>query len=35
MMVIYDLLVVSYCSRILFIKDGYIYNEIYKGSSRE
>ncbi|MCC0783398.1 ABC transporter ATP-binding protein [Clostridioides sp. ES-S-0108-01] len=35
MMVTHDSLVASYCSRILFIKDGAIYNEIYKGSSRE
>ncbi|HEK4628997.1 TPA: ABC transporter ATP-binding protein [Clostridioides difficile] len=35
MMVTHDPLAASYCSRILFIKDGYIYNEIYKGSSRE
>lgn len=35
MMGTHDPLAASYCSRILFIKDGYIYNEIYKGSSRE
>ncbi|MDI0349313.1 ABC transporter ATP-binding protein [Clostridioides difficile] len=35
MMVTHDPLAASYCSRILFIKDGFIYNEIYKGSSRE
>lgn len=35
MMVTHDPLAMSYCSRILFIKDGSIYNEIYKGSSRE
>lgn len=35
MMVTHDPLAASYCSRILFIKDGAIYNEIYKGSSRE
>ncbi|ENY8691230.1 TPA: ABC transporter ATP-binding protein [Clostridioides difficile] len=35
MMVTHDPLAASYCSRILFIKDGSIYNEIYKGSSRE
>ena len=34
MMVTHDPLAASYCSRILFIKDGSIYNEIYKGSSR-
>ena len=35
MMVTHDPLAASYFSRILFIKDGAIYNEIYKGSSRE
>ena len=35
MMVTHDPLAASYSSRILFIKDGSIYNEIYKGSSRE
>ena len=35
MMVTHDPLAASYCSRILFIKDGSIYNEIYKGSSRD
>ncbi len=31
MMVTHDPLAASYCNRILFIKDGVIYNEIYKG----
>ncbi len=35
MMVTHDALSASYCSRILFIKDGAIYNEIYKGESRQ
>lgn len=35
MMVTHDPLSASYCNRILFIKDGSIYNEIYKGDSRE
>lgn len=35
MMVTHDPLSASYCSRILFIKDGTIYNEIYKGDSRQ
>ncbi|SHJ26458.1 putative ABC transport system ATP-binding protein [Clostridium cavendishii DSM 21758] len=35
MMVTHDPLSASYCSRILFIKDGSIYNEIYKGDSRQ
>ncbi|MGL6105987.1 ABC transporter ATP-binding protein [Romboutsia sp.] len=34
MMVTHDPLVASYCNRILFIKDGSIYNEIYKGEDR-
>ncbi|WP_032122152.1 ABC transporter ATP-binding protein [Clostridium amazonitimonense] len=35
MMVTHDPLSASYCNRILFIKDGTIYNEIYKGHSRQ
>lgn len=34
MMVTRDPLAASYCNRILFIKDGVIYNEIYKGDNR-
>lgn len=34
-MVTHDPLSASYCSRILFIKDGAIYNEIYRGNSRQ
>ena len=34
MMVTHDPLAASYCNRILFIKDGTIYNEIYKGDNR-
>ena len=34
MMVTHDPVAASYCNRILFIKDGEIYNEIYKGDSR-
>lgn len=34
MMVTHDPLAASYCNRILFIKDGQIYNEIYKGDNR-
>lgn len=34
-MVTHDPLSASYCSRILFIKDGTIYNEIYRGDSRQ
>lgn len=35
MMVTHDAFSASYCSRILFIKDGTIYNEIYKGDGRK
>ncbi len=35
MIVTHDPLAASYCNRILFIKDGVIYNEIYKGESRQ
>lgn len=35
MMVTHDPLAASYCHRILFIKDGGIYNEIYKSGSRQ
>ena len=31
LMVTHDVFAASYCQRILFIKDGKIYNEIYKG----
>ncbi len=34
-MVTHDALSASYCNRILFIKDGTIYNEIYRGDSRQ
>lgn len=34
-MVTHDPLSASYCSRILFIKDGTIYNEIYRGDGRQ
>ena len=30
----YKIIVASYCNRILFIKDGEIYNEIYRGDNR-
>ena len=35
MMVTHDTFSASYCNRILFIKDGTIYNEIYRGDSRK
>lgn len=34
LMVTHDSFAASYCNRILFIKDGTIYNEIYKEDSR-
>ena len=35
MMVTHDSMSASYCNRILFIKDGTIYNEIYKEDGRQ
>ncbi len=35
MMVTHDALSASYCQRILFIKDGRLYNEIRRGSNRQ
>ncbi len=35
MMVTHDPIAASYCSRILFIKDGEIYNEIHRGESKQ
>ena len=35
MMVTHDAMSASYCNRILFIKDGTIYNEIYKEDGRQ
>ncbi|MCT4620237.1 MAG: ABC transporter ATP-binding protein [Marinisporobacter sp.] len=35
MMVTHDPLAASYCHRVLFIKDGEIYNEIHRGESRQ
>ncbi|TSB45270.1 ABC transporter ATP-binding protein [Alkalicoccobacillus porphyridii] len=35
LMVTHDAVVASYCDRILFIKDGKLFNEIYKGDNRE
>ncbi|MGM0837364.1 MAG: ABC transporter ATP-binding protein [Bacillota bacterium] len=34
-MVTHDPVAASYCGRIIFIKDGTIYNEIYSGGSRQ
>lgn len=35
MMVTHDPISASYCHRILFIKDGQLYNEIHRGDSRQ
>lgn len=35
LMVTHDAFAASYCSRVVFIKDGEVYNEIYKGESRQ
>ncbi|MFD3157053.1 ABC transporter ATP-binding protein [Haloimpatiens sp. FM7330] len=34
-MVTHDSRIASYCSRVLFLKDGEIYNEMYKGEERD
>lgn len=31
MMVTHDAVAASFCSRVLFLKDGQIYTELYKG----
>ncbi|EAH0403356.1 bacitracin ABC transporter ATP-binding protein, partial [Listeria monocytogenes] len=33
MMVTHDAFAASYCERIMFIKDGEIFTEIYRGTS--
>ncbi|WFD08653.1 ABC transporter ATP-binding protein [Tepidibacter hydrothermalis] len=35
MMVTHDPLAASYCNRVIFIKDGELFNEIHRGDSRE
>ncbi|MGZ7445383.1 ABC transporter ATP-binding protein [Paenibacillus sp. TH7-28] len=35
MMVTHDALAASYCHRVIFIKDGKLYNEIYRGDNRQ
>lgn len=35
MMVTHDALAASYCHRVLFIKDGKLYNELYRGDNRQ
>ncbi|MDF2669276.1 MAG: transporter ATP-binding protein [Paenibacillus sp.] len=34
-MVTHDAVAASYCNRVIFIKDGKFYNEIYKGNNRQ
>lgn len=35
LMVTHDAVAASYCSRVIFMKDGKFYNEIYRGDSRQ
>ncbi|WP_026074112.1 ABC transporter ATP-binding protein [Brevibacillus massiliensis] len=35
MMVTHDALAASYCDRVVFIKDGELYNEIHRGENRQ
>jgi putative ABC transport system ATP-binding protein len=35
LMVTHDALAASYCHRVIFIKDGELYNEIHRGDSRQ
>jgi putative ABC transport system ATP-binding protein len=35
LMVTHDAFAASYCHRVLFIKDGQLYNEIYRGNNRQ
>ncbi|RAL21315.1 ABC transporter ATP-binding protein [Thermoflavimicrobium daqui] len=35
MLVTHDSLAASYCHRVIFIKDGELYNEIHRGNSRQ
>ncbi|EJR89809.1 ABC transporter ATP-binding protein [Bacillus cereus] len=35
MLVTHDAIAASYCDRVIFIKDGRFYNEVYCGNSRE
>ncbi|MCM3066150.1 ABC transporter ATP-binding protein [Priestia flexa] len=35
MMVTHDAHAASYCNRVIFIKDGQLYNEIYRGNNRQ
>ncbi|MDR7000132.1 ABC transporter ATP-binding protein [Neobacillus niacini] len=35
LMVTHDAVAASYCHRVIFIKDGQLYNEIYRGNNRQ
>jgi putative ABC transport system ATP-binding protein len=35
LMVTHDAVAASYCHRVIFIKDGQLYNEIYRGDNRQ
>jgi putative ABC transport system ATP-binding protein len=35
MMVTHDPMAASYCDRVIFIKDGQLYNEIHRGDNRK
>ncbi|MFH5778621.1 ABC transporter ATP-binding protein [Heyndrickxia oleronia] len=35
LMVTHDAVAASYCHRVIFIKDGQLYNEIYRGENRQ
>ena len=35
MLVTHDLMAATYCDRVIFIKDGELYNEVYCGESRQ
>ncbi|TGU57676.1 bacitracin ABC transporter ATP-binding protein, partial [Mesorhizobium sp. M00.F.Ca.ET.186.01.1.1] len=35
MMVTHDALAASYCHRVIFIKDGQLHNEMYRGENRQ
>ncbi|MGG1575306.1 ABC transporter ATP-binding protein [Fictibacillus sp. NRS-1165] len=35
LMVTHDAVAASYCHRVIFIKDGHLYNEIYRGDNRQ
>ena len=35
LMVTHDPVAASYCRRVIFIKDGELFNEIYRGENRQ